>query len=63
MDLSILFQERKTVSSKPGGVIEEFLTRQERAETDSGQPIVETITTRRMYTTNTTPDSGKYMST
>lgn len=56
MDLLFLFQERKTVSSTPGGLIEEVLT---RTETDSGQPIIETITTRRTYTTNTTPDSGK----
>jgi len=62
MDLSFLFQERKTVSSAPGGLVEEVLKRQERTETDSGQPIVETITTRRTYTTSTTPDSGKYMS-
>ena len=62
MDFSFLFQERKTVSSTPGGLIQEFLTREERTEVDSAQPIVETITTRRTYTTNTTPDSGKYVS-
>ena len=61
MDFLFLFQERTTVSSKPGGLVHEVLTREERTETDSRQPILETITTRRTYTTNTAPDSGKYM--
>ena len=51
------------MSCKPGGLIEEYLTREERTETDTGLPIVETITTHRTYTTNTAPDSGKLKTT
>lgn len=61
MNLLFLVQERtKTVQPTPEGLFEEFLSREERTETDTGQPIVETITTHRTYTTNTTPDSSKY---
>ena len=47
------------MSSKPGGLIEEVLQREQRTETDAGHPIVETITTHRTYTTNTAPNSGE----
>lgn len=45
------------MSSKPVGLIDEFLQGQERMETDAGQPIVETITTHRTYTTKNAPPS------
>lgn len=43
------------MSSKPVGLIDELLQGQERMETDAGQPIVETITTHRTYTTKSAP--------
>lgn len=45
------------MSSKPVGLIGEFLQRQGRMETDAGQPIVETISTHGTYKTNTAPPS------
>lgn len=51
---SFYVQERKTVSSTPGGLIEEYLSREKRTETDAGLPIT-TITTHRTYTTNSAP--------
>ena len=51
------------MSSTPEGLFEEFLTREERTETDSGRPIIETITTHRTYTTKSAPDSGKLSTT
>lgn len=55
VETEIIITERKTVSSKPVGLIDELLQGQERMETDAGQPIVETITTHRTYTTNSAP--------
>lgn len=42
------------MSSTPGGLIEEYLSREKRTETDAGLPIT-TITTHRTYTTNSAP--------
>lgn len=58
VETEIIVTERKTVSSTPGGLIEEYLSREKRTETDAGLPIT-TITTHRTYTTNSAP--GHYV--
>lgn len=51
------FQERNTVSSDPDGWIEKYL--EGEAETDTGRPVKETITTHTKYTTHTTLETGE----
>lgn len=49
VETEIIVTERKTVSSQPGGLIE---------ETDTGLPIIETVTTHRTYTTHSAPETA-----